>query len=79
LVKNNFTLSNICKCIITIDSGTTFAPLFITPLPSVGCTTISTCWYFGINNVLTAKPATVAAAAAGIAAGYPSLIPAVIP
>jgi hypothetical protein len=33
-----------------------------------------------INNVLTApKPATVAAATAGIAAGYPSLIPAVIP
>jgi hypothetical protein len=49
-------------------SGTTFAPLFITPLPSWYCTTISTCWYFGINNVLTApKPATVAAAT--VAAG----------
>jgi hypothetical protein len=70
LVKNNFTFLTYASVLSPLDSGTTFAPLFITPLPSVGIAPPARVTLV-LTMFLTAKPATVAAATAGIAAGYP--------
>jgi hypothetical protein len=69
LVKNNFHLCSTYASAVSspLDSGTTFAPLFIIHYLSVGIATTINVLVLGINNVsLTAKPATVAAATAGI-------------
>jgi hypothetical protein len=80
LVKNNFHLcSTYASAVLSpLDGGATFAPLFINHYLSVGIATTINVLVLGINNVsLTAKPATVAAATAGIAADT-RLIPAVM-